>query len=447
MDLLDSFEHQSPEGIHECFVFNVTGPCVRSYYLLGLEYDTDPTESPSSQSPKDVEINISTAKRMLLQIVQGLDFLHKRGIVHSDLHLGNLLMSIEDLGSLGEDKLARHDERTTHALQGSDSSCEDSESTNGNVEPCTASDMDLPEAKRQKTCRAAGQIYRARKGRPASVAEWPREPYKPALTSMDNFRPGVLSLPPPFLGMVEYLSPMTIKISDMGGAFFLSDPPDHPLTPTDIQSPEMILGRPIRESHDIWAFGCLVFELITGRALFSRPCESDPSEDENSEVGSEQIRESGDAEDDRVRNKGSNNDHGQTGCCQEATTGEDKNEDVDPTTQRVPSPKTSLLQQFASKLGPISPSPLSDWPHHSQFFTEGGKIKVRNGFTSWPSLEDHFHESPTLVDVSPAEQVALLDFIRYILRYDPEKRPSAEELLQHPWFLEESGETSDSGNI
>ena len=30
----------------------------------------------------------------------------------------------------------------------------------------------------------------------------------------------------------------------------------------------------------------------------------------------------------------------------------------------------------------------------------------------------------------------MIDMLRQILRYEPEKRPSAEELLSHPWFAD-----------
>ena len=47
-----------------------------------------------------------------------------------------------------------------------------------------------------------------------------------------------------------------------------------------------------------------------------------------------------------------------------------------------------------------------------------------------------------------AELWELFGFIRFMLKINPECRPSAEEVLQHPWFTR--GETAQrvySGNI
>ena len=48
------------------------------------------------------------------------------------------------------------------------------------------------------------------------------------------------------------------------------------------------------------------------------------------------------------------------------------------------------------------------------------------------SMEEMFDE--TEPDVSQEEGRKIKDLIRWILQYDPEKRPSARELLQDAWF-------------
>ena len=43
-----------------------------------------------------------------------------------------------------------------------------------------------------------------------------------------------------------------------------------------------------------------------------------------------------------------------------------------------------------------------------------------------------------MVDIEPAEKKEILELIRYILRYDPNQRPTVGQLLNHHWFLVES---------
>ena len=59
--------------------------------------------------------------------------------------------------------------------------------------------------------------------------------------------------------------------------------------------------------------------------------------------------------------------------------------------------------------------------------------KVKIGKFEFP--EEHFSK------VSESAK----DFIRKLLTYDPEKRPSAEVCLQHPWIVEYSQATVDQG--
>jgi serine/threonine protein kinase len=50
-------------------------------------------------------------------------------------------------------------------------------------------------------------------------------------------------------------------------AYFVVDPPEDLRTPITIRGPGLIVGSVPTISDDIWAFGCLAFELLTGRCL------------------------------------------------------------------------------------------------------------------------------------------------------------------------------------
>ncbi|KFY06414.1 hypothetical protein V491_08645, partial [Pseudogymnoascus sp. VKM F-3775] len=56
------------------------------------------------------------------------------------------------------------------------------------------------------------------------------------------------------------------------------------------------------------------------------------------------------------------------------------------------------------------------------------------------TLEELFDQASP--DISKAESDAVKTLIRRIFQYDPEKRPSAEEILLDPWFT-----TDDFGDI
>ncbi|CAI7642793.1 unnamed protein product [Penicillium viridicatum] len=66
----------------------------------------------------------------------------------------------------------------------------------------------------------------------------------------------------------------------MGGAYFFTDPPTKPVTLLGLRAPELILNRAVNNTVDIWSFGCLIFELITGQPLFCIPY-SDMEDDDH----------------------------------------------------------------------------------------------------------------------------------------------------------------------
>ena len=49
------------------------------------------------------------------------------------------------------------------------------------------------------------------------------------------------------------------------------------------------------------------------------------------------------------------------------------------------------------------------------------------------SLEERLRNS-RLEDIGEAEEKMILQLIHWILQYDPLRRPSATEILEHPWF-------------
>ncbi|KAN0066973.1 Protein kinase-like domain containing protein [Elaphomyces granulatus] len=97
-ELLDKFDHEGPNGVHLCLVFEPMGPSVNSM-----------VEELPCFNPRYEHMNVRypfwMAKRILRQALQGLEFLHRNGIAHGDFQPGNMLFTLQDLNHIGNDKL------------------------------------------------------------------------------------------------------------------------------------------------------------------------------------------------------------------------------------------------------------------------------------------------------------------------------------------------------
>lgn len=165
-------------------------------------------------------------------------------------------------------------------------------------------------------------------------------------------------------------------------AYFFADPPTKPVTPLGLRAPELVLTGKVDKTLDIWSFGCLVFELVTGMPLFCVP-RSDEEDD----------------------------DH---------------------------------LLALTARLGDLPEDLFEHWKTSSFYFTpereifnrhlggvpEGGEPLMYEEF----SMEQMFDMAAPEVGEVESQQVKAL--IRRILQYDPAKRPSPAEILQDPWFAE-----------
>ena len=101
----------------------------------------------------------------------------------------------------------------------------------------------------------------------------------------------------------------------------------------------------------------------------------------------------------------------------------------------------SHILMMLSTLGPLPERYFSQWDLAHQYFGSNGEQSslMANGpdlklFPPDP-LETLFpREKCCEFDAGKDESV--IDILKQILRYEPEKRPSAEELLSHPWFAD-----------
>ncbi|KAF4475808.1 CMGC SRPK kinase [Fusarium agapanthi] len=282
--------------------------------------------------PSEIKYPPQTAKRILQDSLKGLVFLHNHGIAHADFQPGNMLFSLNNITSCPEAALSQEE---------------------------------TPD-ERYRIERLDGK--------------------------KDRWAPEYLLTAEPLTNYTSIDENVQVKLADMGGAYFLNNPPEKTIVPRALRAPELVLKGEFDKTQDIWCFGCLVFELIAGRHLFyiSGPAKYDTSLDD---------------------------EH---------------------------------LLEIIEKLGPLPEELFSHWKTSSLYYNEDGKIynwiidgvpEGQDPDTPDPSeletMEEAFDkESPGMTE-QEAQEVKKL--IRWILQYDPAKRPSAEEILRHPWFVEDSG--------
>ncbi|KAI0476934.1 serine protein kinase [Xylaria cf. heliscus] len=262
------------------------------------------------------------AKSILKQSLKSLAFLHENGIAHGDLQPGNMLFALDDIKSWPEEVLQQDDSKQSELVQRLDG-------------------------------------------------------------KEDLWAPQYLCVGQPLSSLVNHTGDFKIKLSDMGGAYFFTDPPAKPVTPAGLRAPELILTGAINNTLDVWSFGCLIFELITGQPLFCVPW-----------YGSE-VQE---------------DDH--------------------------------HLLSLTTSLGPLPDELYKYWKTSSFYFTPQRKIYnfhlggVAEGaeplMAEQPSMEELFDQADP--DLCQEEASKVKSLIRWILQYDPAKRPSAAEILRDPWF-------------
>ena len=99
--LRDSFDVRGPNGRHACLVMDPTGPHIST--LLDRPEFEDQTLDPLDRHMRP-RFSKALARRILRDVLLGLRTLHQHGIVHGDLHPGNILATIPPLGEpLGHD--------------------------------------------------------------------------------------------------------------------------------------------------------------------------------------------------------------------------------------------------------------------------------------------------------------------------------------------------------
>ncbi len=174
---------EGPNGRHLALVFRVLGP------------------SLSRLSHWQIRLHTRLAQSIVLQVTQGLEYLHSEGICHGDFTSANVLFQLSNFDSWSEDKL---------------------QTQLGPPEICQ------------------------HPGRPRYLVD---------SVSFFDAQPGLLT--------------KNITIVDHSESFFVKSPPPHELHTTNhYTAPEVLFGWDSSLRSDIWALGCLIYEVRAGFPLF-----------------------------------------------------------------------------------------------------------------------------------------------------------------------------------
>ncbi|KAK9236605.1 kinase-like domain-containing protein [Lipomyces kononenkoae] len=91
VQLLDSFTHEGPNGVHQCFVFELLGPSV-DHVLADYHENHD-------------KLCAETIIRMSTQLLKAVEFIHGTGMCHGDISGRNIAFNCTNLLNTTEEQL------------------------------------------------------------------------------------------------------------------------------------------------------------------------------------------------------------------------------------------------------------------------------------------------------------------------------------------------------
>ncbi|KAF8482197.1 kinase-like domain-containing protein [Gautieria morchelliformis] len=198
VEFLDDFKVEGPNGTHQCIVTEVLGPSIGADVYDIYDEELYPIE---------------IAKNLVAQVMRGVAYLHSCGVVHGDLHAGNILFRIPGIEQMSHQDLQKY----------------------------------LGEPRKRPLSR--------RDGKP--VTPTPHEP-KYVVPSPEG--PALLEL------CLKSPEAVRVKICDFGEAFLWDGKPviTQLHTPSVYAAPEIILHDHVSPAVDVWALAVLVHLVLSG---------------------------------------------------------------------------------------------------------------------------------------------------------------------------------------
>ena len=206
------------------------------------------------------------------------------------------------------------------------------------------------------------------------------------------------------------------KVIDFGSSCYLTDRQSSYIQSRSYRAPEVVLGLPYDGRIDVWSLGCVVAEMFTGEVTF-----------QNDSVVSmlSRIEAICGRFPKHMVDQGRQSGHYFTRCglLFEKVKGKDRRrhdsdseEDESGSDEDGGDPEVDIFQPKITSLA------------------------ARLGFA--PDLLQRF-DAKEKMSKEEKRQANFIDFVRKLLTIDPEKRPTAEEALKHPWMQYAAGLTEE----
>ena len=165
-----------------------------------------------------------------------------------------------------------------------------------------------------------------------------------------------------------------VKLSDFGSCCPIEDHMSFEIQTRYYRSPEIMLYHKFNTTCDVWSVGCVFYELLTGKVLFNPE-----------------------------KRKGFNRDR-------------------------------SHIYEIQKKLGKLPDRFIEKSQKRKLFFKNNGLIKGRNSFEFKPLYDLLVNKLNDRKDINNEDLDNIIDFLYYVLRYNPKKRPTPNQCLKHKLF-------------
>ena len=234
-----------------------------------------------------------------------------------------------------------------------------------------------------------------------------------------------------------------MELIDFDQSFPTASPPQKMLaTPLEFLAPEVACGFPPGPASDIWALGCCFFRLRSGDTPFSNPYEVNSPQDLLNYVV-HILKGETPPEWSKIRwDINGKPTQDPKGILNETNWERDDAISLQGIIKNIwdePEGRTAGVEATNSKPN------LNLWYDHKPFASHFSElawnpkaIKVNGDYLI--GYGDDWDEQWAALPKIPEDEASLLyDLLSKIFVYDPEKRPTAAQILEHPWFQLDAG--------